>query len=72
MLGEDLITASEAAKLLRYTVQHVRLLARTSRIEAIKVGRDWLIVRQAVLDAQQRRATAPLIPKRRLGRRPRS
>jgi len=46
---EGWITAAEAAALTGYTVPHIRRLARQGRIEAQKVGRDWLIGRESLL-----------------------
>lgn len=43
-----LITVRAAAERLKYTVQHTRLLIRRGQIEAIKVGRDWLIRKDAI------------------------
>lgn len=42
------LSSKEAAKELGYTVQHTRLLIREGHLEATKVGRDWLIVRESV------------------------
>ena len=45
----DLITTTDGAKLTGYTAPYVRVLARTGRIEAKKLGRDWLVSRKALL-----------------------
>jgi len=37
-------TTSEAAEKLGLSPDHVKLLARTGKIEAVKKGRDWLIL----------------------------
>ena len=45
-------STKEAAKLLGLSQSHVRLLARTGKIEAKWIGRDWVILN---LDYQRRR-----------------
>jgi excisionase family DNA binding protein len=40
---ERFITTSEAAKISGYTIQHVRLLIRRKKLQASKLGRDWVI-----------------------------
>ena len=70
MSGNDLLTIPQAAELLGNTVQHVRLLARTGQLKASKVGRDWVIDREAIGDLLTRRVTPPLIPFKKRGRRP--
>lgn len=52
------------------TVQHVRLLARAGQLKASKVGRDWIIDRDAVMGLRTKRATSPLITLNKWGRRP--
>ena len=47
--SQELMTTQEAAKNLGYTVQHTRLLIRQGQIEASKFGRDWLVVRESVV-----------------------
>lgn len=44
----SLITVRAAAERLNYTVQHTRLLIRRGQIQAIKVGRDWLIRKDVI------------------------
>ncbi len=61
MTEPQLITISQAAKILGNTVQHVRLLARKGHLRANKVGRDWLLARDAVIDLKEKRVTEPLI-----------
>jgi len=46
MMTSDFATVSQAASLLGYSVQHTRLLIRTGKLKAIKLGRDWLIPKQ--------------------------
>ncbi len=59
--GSELLTVRQAASLLGNTVQHVRLLIRTGQLKATKVGRDWIVDRDAVMDLRTKRATQPLI-----------
>jgi excisionase family DNA binding protein len=37
-------TTKEAAEKLGLSPDHVKLLARTGKIEAMKMGRDWMIL----------------------------
>jgi len=41
---EKLIDTREAARRLRCTIRHVRRLASSGIIPAIKIGRDWVII----------------------------
>ncbi len=49
-ISQELITTQEAAENLGYTIQHTRLLIRRGQIEATKFGRDWLVVRESVVE----------------------
>ena len=49
-ISQQLITTQEAAENLGYTIQHTRLLIRRGQIEATKFGRDWLVVRESVVE----------------------
>ena len=49
-ISQELITTREAAENLGYTIQHTRLLIRRGQIEATKFGRDWLVVRESVVE----------------------
>ena len=49
-ISKELITTREAAENLGYTIQHTRLLIRRGEIEATKFGRDWLVVRESVVE----------------------
>ena len=49
-ITQELITTQEAAENLGYTIQHTRLLIRRGQIEATKFGRDWLVVRESVVE----------------------
>ena len=40
---EDCVTAEAAAELTGYNIQHIRRLTNAGRLEAIRVGRSWLI-----------------------------
>ena len=46
---EGWITTIEAANLTGYTIVYIRRLARIRRVEAVKTGRDWLILRSSLL-----------------------
>lgn len=50
MNTQEFITTREAAENLGYTIQHTRLLIRRGQIEAMKFGRDWLVVRESVVE----------------------
>ena len=52
--GDELImpgwlTTDEAAQLVDYTVGYVRQLASEGKVEARKLGRDWLINQESLL-----------------------
>jgi len=47
-------STEEAAKILRLSREHVRLLVRTGVIEGRKIGRDWV-----VLDLSYKRKRRP-------------
>jgi excisionase family DNA binding protein len=49
VLKEGWITTEEAAKLVDYAPAYIRRLAISGRIEAQKVGRDWLISQDSLL-----------------------
>lgn len=46
---DDLITAAEAAKLLRLHVKRVQHLARTGQLPATRIGHKWLFSRSRLL-----------------------
>jgi excisionase family DNA binding protein len=58
----SLIPLSEAAKRTPYTVDFIRQLARSRKITAVKIGRDWLTTSESVLhhihDQQKRHRRA--------------
>ena len=66
--GDDFMTVSEAAELLGYTLQHTRLLLRQGRLKGSKIGRDWMILREAVDEYSVRRVSIPLLPSLNSGR----
>ncbi len=43
------VTTRDAARLAGLSVGHVRRLVKTGIVEGVKVGRDWLIERAALL-----------------------
>lgn len=45
----DLISISEAAKLSRYSKEYLSLRARTGKLKAARVGRNWITTRQALV-----------------------
>ncbi len=53
-LSQEVMTTREAAEDLGYTIQHTRLLIRQGQIEATKFGRDWLVVRESVVEYKSR------------------
>lgn len=48
-IAEGWVDTTTAAELTGYTTAYMRILARKERIEARKVGRDWLIERASLL-----------------------
>jgi excisionase family DNA binding protein len=48
-LGDDWLSLREAAASSGISASHLRLLARTGRIKAQKLGRDWFTTEAAVL-----------------------
>ena len=46
--GSDFISLAKAAKGSRYSQEYLSLLARKGRIEAVKLGRNWFIKREAL------------------------
>jgi excisionase family DNA binding protein len=47
---DDVISAREAAEILGITQRHVTRLAESGELLAKRLGRDWIIIRQSVLD----------------------
>jgi len=50
----EFISTEEAAEKLKYHVEHVRRMMREGSIEGIKIGRTWLVKREA-LDSYMKR-----------------
>jgi hypothetical protein len=48
-LADDLLSLREAAAKTGLSSSHLRLLARTGRVGAKKLGRDWFTTEAAVL-----------------------
>lgn len=48
MPDERLISLKEAAALSGLSHAHLRLLARTGKLEAVRMGRDWFTTNRAV------------------------
>lgn len=46
----NFLSTKEAAEHLDYTVQHTRLLIRNGELKATKFGRDWMVVRESVVE----------------------
>jgi molybdopterin-binding protein len=51
---DDLITAQEAAALLRMHVKRVQQLARDGKLPAVRYGRKWLFRRNELIEARAR------------------
>lgn len=47
--GRQLITLAEAAQISGLSHSHLRLLVRKGKIWGVKMGRDWLTTREAVV-----------------------
>jgi len=47
--SKDLLSIADAAKLTPYSSDYLSLLARQGRLPAIKIARNWLTTRKAVL-----------------------
>jgi Fic family protein len=48
------ISLQEAAKLCDYGIEYLSYLARTGKLEAIKIQRNWVTTREAILDYAER------------------
>ena len=48
MEREELISLSEAAAISGFTLKHLGLLARTGKLRARKIGRNWVTTREAL------------------------
>ena len=49
LISGKLISITQAADNTPYSPEYLSLLARKGRIPAVKISRDWLTTRQAVL-----------------------
>ena len=54
-LLEDIISAREAAALLGITQRHITRLAENGELDARKLGREWAISLQSVLEYKTKR-----------------
>ena len=55
---DSLISIGEAADITSYSSEFIRMLARSGKLSAVKVGRDWMTTRDAIhqyLSLQQQR-----------------
>ena len=50
----EFISTEEAAEKLKYHVEHVRRMMREGSIQGLKIGRTWLVKREA-LDSYMKR-----------------
>ncbi|WP_322354452.1 DNA methyltransferase [Dehalococcoides sp.] len=58
----NLLTVPEASEFLGHTVQHVRILIREGKLPGQKIGRDWMIPRDAVVEYNTRKSSISLFP----------
>lgn len=58
----NLLTVPEASEFLGHTVQHVRILIREGKLPGQKIGRDWMIPRNAVIEYNTRKSSMSLFP----------
>ena len=56
---DDLITAQEAAALLRMHVKRVQQLARDGKLPAVRYGRKWLFRRRDLIESRGRGGPPP-------------
>jgi excisionase family DNA binding protein len=68
MTTNDFITVGEAAAVLGYSVQHTRLILRQGKLRGTKIGRDWVVPREEVIEYNNRKINLPLIVPKRKGR----
>ena len=54
MVAEGWIDTREAAEVTGYTVRYLQRLARDSKVEAVKLGRDWFFNRESVVSWRER------------------
>ena len=56
-IGDDWLTTNDAAAASGYTADYMRQVALRGLVLAVKVGRDWLLNRAALLEYTQRMDT---------------
>lgn len=49
LMSGELISIAEAASLTPYSAEYLSLRARTGHLKAMKIARNWLTTREAVL-----------------------
>lgn len=52
----DFISTEDAAEKLQYHVEHVRRMVRERSLDGVKIGRTWLVKREALDDYMKRTA----------------
>jgi excisionase family DNA binding protein len=61
---DSLISINDAAIITSYSPDFIRMLARSGKLHAVKIGRDWMTTRDAILDylhKQQKRHESSLM-----------
>ena len=53
----EFISTEEAAEKLKYQVEHIRRMMRAGSIAGLKIGRTWLVRREALDSYMKRTAT---------------
>ncbi|MBN1135365.1 MAG: helix-turn-helix domain-containing protein [Anaerolineae bacterium] len=59
-LTQGWLTTEQAEELTGYSVAYLRRLANQGRVEACKVGRDWVLYRDSLLAYKERMDTLGL------------
>jgi len=70
MVIDNYVKVAEAARMLGFTMQHIRVLIRQGQLTGTKIGRDWLIARESLHEFRARRSTQTMLVERKLGRPP--
>jgi len=47
-LSTEYVSSTEAARLLEYDTSHVRRLCSEGKLDAVKIGRNWLVKRSSI------------------------
>lgn len=68
MVSRQYLSTQEAADTLGYSRQHIRVLIRSGHLRAERVGRNWLILAEAVQEYLTQRRNLPLFGNARRGR----